>query len=91
MVVLHLSLLPKGSPNRVIHGLYFLLKYLHFFKLSDHKSKQKKYKGRDCQTTHYYHAAQIFCDMLGQVCTPELFLNDHSKYQEVTTSFPSNH
>ena len=42
----------------------------------------KKKKLIKLETT-YTHAAQIFCEMLGQVCKDEFYENPHTEYQEV--------
>lgn len=49
-----------------------------------------KSKERTKVETTYAHAAQIFCEMLGQVCHKEFYDNIHTTFQEVnlSSSFP---
>jgi len=47
------------------------------------KAKRMKSKERTKLETTYAHAAQIFCEMLGQVCHGEFYQNTYMKYQEV--------
>lgn len=42
-----------------------------------------KSKERTKMETTYAHAAQIFCEMLGQVCHEKFYENRHTEYQEV--------
>ena len=52
--------------------------------------KRKKHAKENDETTANRHAAQIFAEMLGQVCHPELFETLDNQYQEVTPSVSSN-
>ena len=49
-------------------------------------AKRKKSKKLTDIETHYMHAAQIYAEMLAQVCHRELYDNPYSTYQEVTAS-----
>ena len=46
-----------------------------------------KRKERTKLETTYAHAAQIFCEMLGQVCHEKFYENTYTKYQEVVFPF----
>jgi hypothetical protein len=43
-------------------------------------------KLRDSKELDERFAAQIFCEMLGQVCYPEFYDNPEMKYQEVCST-----
>ena len=45
-----------------------------------------KRKQRTKLETTYAHAAQIFCEMLGQVCHKEFYDNPYTTFQEVGIS-----
>ena len=47
------------------------------------KAKRKKHKSRNNKDIIYRHAAQIFAEMLGQVCHKEFYDNAVTDYQEV--------
>ena len=47
------------------------------------QAKRMKSKERTNLETIYAHAAQIFCEMLGQVCHKEFYDNPHTNFQEV--------
>ena len=47
-----------------------------------------KSKERTKLETTYAHAAQIFCEMLGQVCHKEFYENTHTNFQEVVYPLP---
>ena len=47
------------------------------------KAKRKKHKSRNNKDIIYRHAAQIFAEMLGQVCHKEFYDNAATEYQEV--------
>ena len=51
-------------------------------------AKRMKSKKRTDLETTYAHAAQIFCEMLGQVCHKELYENVHTNFQEVVFPLP---
>ena len=40
-----------------------------------------KSKERTKPETTYAHAAQLFCEMLGQVCLEKFYKNKHTEYQ----------
>jgi len=44
------------------------------------QAKRKRAKGTEAE---WRHAGQIFCEMLGQVCHPELYSLDPNEYLEV--------
>ena len=52
---------------------------------ADDKAKRKKHNLRDSETTHQMHAAQIYAEMLGQVCHKRLYSGSANGYQEVTS------
>jgi hypothetical protein len=47
------------------------------------QAKRMKSKERTKVETIYAHAAQIYCEMLGQVCHEKFYRNTQTKYQEV--------
>jgi hypothetical protein len=47
------------------------------------QAKRMKSKERTKVETVYAHAAQIYCEMLGQVCHEKFYRNTHTEYQEV--------
>jgi len=47
------------------------------------QAKRMKSKKRTSLETMHAHAAQIFCEMLGQVCHEKFYENNHTKFQEV--------
>ena len=62
------------------------------------QAKRKKHAKKDHEGTANRHAAQIFAEMLGQVCHPEFYEKLHNEYQEVspiptslTTGFCGSH
>lgn len=52
------------------------------------KAKRKKHKSRNNKDIIYRHAAQIFAEMLGQVCHKEFYDNTETEYQEVIPFIP---
>jgi hypothetical protein len=50
------------------------------------QAKRKKHKTLSSLDTHYAHAAQIYCEMLGQICHSQFYENLHTIYQEVPPS-----
>ena len=51
------------------------------------QAKRRVAKSRRDPELLYRHAAQIFCEMLGQTCHPEFFTNSEMTYQEVPPTF----
>ena len=54
-----------------------------FFCDSNDQAKRKKHRLRDSETTYQMHAAQIYAEMLGQVCHQRLYTSNPDGYQEV--------
>jgi hypothetical protein len=54
------------------------------------QAKRKKHAKKDHEETASHHAAQIFAEMLGQVCRPELYEKLQNQYQEVIFLFHYN-
>src|SRR5947207_15026912 len=50
---------------------------------ADNKAKRKKHRLRNSETTHQMHAAQIYAEMLGQVCHRRLYNGNLKGFQEV--------
>ena len=50
---------------------------------ADKQAKRKKHSTRMNETTVVKHSAQVFAEMLGQVCHEEFYKNATSEYQEV--------
>ena len=62
----------------------FCLDVTHALSLdTDNKAKRKKHRLRNSETTHQMHAAQIYAEMLGQVCHQKLYNGNLNGYQEV--------
>jgi hypothetical protein len=56
---------------------------------ANYEAKRKKHQTRDREETVEKRSAQIFCEMLAQVCRKEFWEIDRMKYQEVhRLSFP---
>ena len=53
----------------------------------DNQAKRKKHKSLRSEIVHQKHAAQIYAEMLGQVCHRKLYSLNLSGYQEVMSSF----
>jgi len=49
---------------------------------ADYQAKRKKHALRNSEATRQMHAAQIYAEMLGQVCHKELYKNGEG-FQEV--------
>jgi hypothetical protein len=52
------------------------------------QAKRKKHKKLSSKSVHYCRAAQIYAEMLGQVCHKEFINNPYTDYQEVTLLIP---
>jgi len=52
------------------------------------QAKRKKHVQRNSEATRQMHAAQIYAEMLGQVCHKELYKNEEGS-QEVISTFTS--
>ena len=50
---------------------------------ADYEAKRKKHQTRNEEETVMKHSAQIFCEMLAQVCQKEFWKIDKMRYQEV--------
>jgi hypothetical protein len=57
---------------------------------TDDEVKRKKHRLRDSETTRQMHAAQIYAEMLGQVCHKKLYAGNPNGYQEVKLRIKSN-
>ena len=55
--------------------------------LSDNVDEQAKRKKHSTRMTVAKHSAQVFAEMLGQVCHEEFYKNSTSEYQEVSFMF----
>jgi hypothetical protein len=53
------------------------------------QAKRKKHAQENNETTACRHAAQIFAEMLGQVCHQQFYDNLGNDYQEVNSPLPS--
>jgi hypothetical protein len=49
----------------------------------NNEAKRKKHRVRNSETVHQRHAAQIYAEMLGQVCHKGLYESNINGYQEV--------
>jgi hypothetical protein len=76
------------SPASSCHFPVFCLEVIPLLLGTYHKAKRKKHRLRNSETTHQMHAAQIYAEMLGQVCHKELYNANLKGYQEVTR-FPN--
>jgi hypothetical protein len=47
------------------------------------QEKSKKHKKLSSKSVHYRHAAQIYAEMLSQVCHKEFYNNEYTNYQDV--------
>jgi len=47
---------------------------------ANQKTKRKRAKGVEAQ---WRHAGQVFCEMLGQVCHPEIYATSPAEFVEV--------
>lgn len=66
----------------------FCLEVNHSLSLdADDEAKRKKHRLRDSETTRQMHAAQIYAEMLGQVCHKRLYTGNPNGYQEVKPRF----
>ena len=54
---------------------------------ADEQAKRKKHSPRMNKFTVVKHSAQVFAEMLGQVCYKEFYTNATSEYQEVSIMF----
>ena len=54
---------------------------------ADDEAKRKKHRLRDCESTRQMHAAQIYAEMLGQVCHKGLYTANPNGFQEVKLRF----
>jgi len=54
---------------------------------ADEQAKRKKHPTRMNETTVAKHSAQVFAEMLGQVCHEEFYKNATAEYQEVRFMF----
>ena len=57
---------------------------IHPISFSDVQAKRKNHAKRHDPESVRKHAAQIFCEMLGQVCHKMFYENDDTEYQEVS-------
>jgi hypothetical protein len=64
------------------HFLPSLL-YLVLSGVSNGQAKRKKHSKENDEDTTYREAAQIFAEMLGQVCHPEFYEQMDNEYQDV--------
>lgn len=70
------------------HFQFFHLRYINIgYNASDSQAKRKKHDKRHDENVIRKHAAQILCEMLGQICHSRYYKNDNTEYQEVCYLF----
>lgn len=79
----------RDSLNRESHRVILSVEVLVYSVLSLLlQAKRKKHAKDNDETTANRHAAQIFAEMLGQVCHPEYYGNLENDFQEVPSLHP---